>query len=440
MESGNKSFWFGFFAGTTLSLLFAMLVLTYILVHLMRGQGLPVLPASVGAQPAAGHAPKAGPVDPASIKKESKAGVSPSKGSEAAPVTIQEFADFHCGFCKKAAPTMQQILQNYPGKVRLVFHHHPLSTTPGEGSYLTHEAAVCAQEQGKFWEFHDAVFALSDSPREADLHQIASQIRLNANQFSRCLKSGKARKFLDGELAEAKNKGIDGTPTFYVNEQKVDGAYPYEHFVQLIEGILNPGSAAAMAAGKAEAVPAQPAVPFPPPIVKFDDLEGKPSLGAKNAPVTIVEFSDFHCPFCQKVTPTIEQLMKNYEGKIRRVWRHYPLAMHAGAERTHEASQCAAEQNKFWEYHDKLFETLGGARDDQALTQLAKDTKLDEKKFDKCLTSGKYKDFIQKEIEKGNASGVRGTPAFFVNGQLVSGAQPYEKFEQIVKSELAKNK
>lgn len=425
MDSEKKSFWTGFLAGSALSLLFVTLILTYVLINLIRGQGLPVLPAFGG-----GAAVVADGGQPA-VENSSKAGVPPAKGPEKAPITIQEYADFHCGFCKRAAATMQKILENYPGKVRLIFRHHPLSTTPGQGSYLTHEAAVCAQEQGKFWEFHDAVFAFSGSPKEADLHAIASQIGLNAGPFSDCVKSGKARKFLDAELAEGNSKGVDGTPAFYVNEQLVDGAYPYEHFQRIIEGILDPNKAGAN-------IPDKPAAPAPPKIATFDDLEGKPSLGDKNAPVTVVEFSDFHCPFCKRVTPTIEQLVKNYKGKIRRVWRHYPLPMHSGAEHTHEASQCAAEQDKFWEYHDKLFETLGGARDDQALIKLGKDIGLNGKKFEKCLTSGKYKDLIQKEIEKGKAAGVRGTPAFFVNGQLVSGAQPYEKFEQIVKSELAK--
>jgi protein-disulfide isomerase len=174
--------------------------------------------------------------------------------------------------------------------------------------------------------------------------------------------------------------------------------------------------------------------------VSFKDLDGRPSFGPKNAKVTLVEFSDFHCPFCKRVNPTLEQLMKNYQGKIRRIWRQYPLPMHAGADRTAEASECANEQDKFWEYHDKLFEVQGASSFDEAsLMSLAEQAGLNKKKFEKCLASGKHKDLIQKEIEAGNQAGVRGTPAVFVNGRLVSGAQPYENFDRIVQSELAKS-
>lgn len=185
-------------------------------------------------------------------------------------------------------------------------------------------------------------------------------------------------------------------------------------------------------------MPPPPAAPTPAPklMVTFDDLEGRPSIGPKDAPVTLVEFSDFHCPFCQRLGPTLEQVMRNFPGKVRRVWRHFPLSMHQGAFHTHEASECANEQNKFWEYHDKLFETQGGLRDDASLIRLAKQAGLNKKKFEKCLAGGKYRDLIQQDIAKAEKSGVQGTPAVFVNGELVVGAQPYENFERILKAKL----
>jgi protein-disulfide isomerase len=332
-------------------------------------------------------------------------------------------------------PTLGEIVKNYPGKVRWVFRHYPLSSTPGAGSFLTHEASVCAQEQGKFWEFHDAVFDLPAAPQPSDLDSIVKGIGLDETQYQECLKSGRHQGFLKEESSEGSQRGVQGTPTLFLNDKIIAGAYPYEHFVKVIEEILNPGRAPQ--AAPTPASPPRPPAPKEP--VRFDDLEKRPSLGPDNAPVTLVEFSDFHCPFCKKVGPTLERLMENYPKKIRRVWRHYPLALHTGAERTHQASECANEQEKFWEYHKKLFETQGGPRDDAALVKLAGEVKLDKKKFEKCLSSGKYKVLIQEEIAKGNEAGVRGTPAVFVNGRLVSGAQPYENFDQIVKQELAKD-
>lgn len=355
----------------------------------------------------------------------------PSRGPSGAPVTIMEFADFHCGFCKRVHPTIEKLLKNYPDKVRLLFRHYPLSTTPGSGSFLTHEASTCAQEQGKFWEFHDAIFSLAGAPQEADLQTLAKNVGLDAGKFQECLKTGRYQSFLQAERTEGSNKSVQGTPTFFINEQTVAGAYPYEHFVQVIESILNPGKVAP---------PAPPqAAPTPPAVVKFDDLEGRPSSGPKNASVTLVEFSDFQCPFCKRVSPTLEQLVKNYPGKIRRVWRHYPLSFHQDADRMAQASECAFEQGKFWEYHDKLFETQEGSHDEATLVRLAGDLSLDKKKFEKCLTGGKYKELVQKDQARGQQVGVSGTPAVFVNGKLVSGAQPYENFDQIVKAELSKS-
>jgi protein-disulfide isomerase len=129
--------------------------------------------------------------------------------------------------------------------------------------------------------------------------------------------------------------------------------------------------------------------------------------------------------------------VKNYPGKIFRVWRHFPLSIHPGAERTHLASECAAEQGKFWEYHNKIFQSTTGDYSDEILTGYAKELDLNNSKFKSCLASEKYRDKVIQDMAKGDAIGVEGTPAVFINGRLVSGARPYAYFEQIVKSELA---
>jgi protein-disulfide isomerase len=393
----------------------------------LRGEfgGGVVLPSPAAPSPAV-------PAPSAPAPAKSIPGSAPSRGAENAPITIMEFSDFHCPFCKRLSPVLEQLVQNYPGKVRRVFRHYPLPMHPGADR--THMASACAQEQGKFWEYYNGIFALPAAPQEGDLQTIAKNVGLDTKKFQDCLASNKYQSLVQQEVAEGSQKGVQGTPTVFVNDQVVPGAYPYEHFANLIEGILDPSKAVAAPTPPVPAAPPAPAEP-----VKFEDLEGRPALGPKDAPVTVVEFSDFHCPFCKRVTPTIEQLMKSYEGKIRRVWRHYPLSFHRGADRTHEASECAHEQGKFWQYHDKIFETQGGARDDAALTVLAEQAGLNKGKFENCLSSGKYKELIQKEIASGSQAGVRGTPAFFVNGKIISGAQPYENFDQAVKAELSKS-
>ena len=371
----------------------------------------------------------------------------PSRGPQGAKVTLTEFADFHCGFCRKVAPTLLKVMENYKGNVRWAFRHFPLGDVPGEGSFLTHEAAACAQEQGKFWEFHDAIFSFPGVPKRADLSGIAKSIGLDTNGFEACLSSGKYQDFIKEEQSAGVRKDVSGTPTIFVNDYRVSGAQGYPYFEKVINAILDPKNAAlpeGLEVDKAgndgsDDNDKENAKKEEEKKVSFDDLEGRPSVGPKDAPITLVEFGDFHCPFCAKVSPTLQQLMGNYDGKIRRVYRHYPLSFHEGADRTHQATECAQEQGKFWEFYNGIFASKSPTYDDAWLEGVSKSAGLDNKKFKKCLESGKYKDVVEKDIAKGNEVGVRGTPAVFVNGKLISGAHPYKTFEQAVLSELNKS-
>lgn len=392
--------------------------------------------APAAAPTAAAPQPAAGVLPPATANFGDLAG-RPSMGPNNAPITLVIFSDFFCPFCKRVEPTIDEIMKNYAGKVRKVWRHYPLPFHTGADR--AHEASECAHDQGKFWEYHAKLLEnVGAAKDDAALIKIAEDLKLDKKSFEGCLSSGKYKALVQKEIAAGAAVGVQGTPAVFVNGRLVTGAQPYQNFSNLIESILDPSKAAKLLA-PAAAPAQQPAPPPPPTNVEFKDLEGRPSQGPKNAPITLVEFSDFFCPFCGKVEPTIDQLMKNYEGKIRKVWRHYPLPFHTGADRAHEASECAHEQGKFWNYHAILFQNLGAAKDDAALIKFAEQSKLDKKKFEACLTSGKYKEFIKKEIAAGVAVGVRGTPAVFVNGQLVSGAQPYEAFDAVVKSKLSKS-
>ncbi|HYD47372.1 MAG TPA: thioredoxin domain-containing protein [Terriglobales bacterium] len=163
---------------------------------------------------------------------------------------------------------------------------------------------------------------------------------------------------------------------------------------------------------------------------------GRAARGGKNAPVQIISWSDYECPFCKRAEPTVEQVLKEYGDKVSFVHRDFPLDFHQHAEKAAEAAHCAEAQNKFWEYHSKLFATQDLS--EPSLKTIAKDLGLDTAKFDACLASGQYKAAIQKDVEDGAAAGVAGTPAFFINGRMLSGAQPYEKFKEVIDAELAK--
>ncbi len=156
---------------------------------------------------------------------------------------------------------------------------------------------------------------------------------------------------------------------------------------------------------------------------------GKAAVGPKNAPVTIVEFSDFQCPFCRKVEDTLSEVRKKFADKVRLVYRDFPLPMHKNAPKAAEAARCAEEQGKFWPYHDILFANQTKL-DVASLKANAATLKLNTKKFDECLDQDKYAEAIKKDTDEGTAVGVRGTPAFFINGRFLDGAQSAQNFEE----------
>ena len=164
-------------------------------------------------------------------------------------------------------------------------------------------------------------------------------------------------------------------------------------------------------------------------------IDDDPMLGAKEAPVTIVEFSDFQCPYCRRVQPTLKRLMQDYEGKVRLVFRDFPLRnIHPQAQKAAEAAQCANDQDKFWPYHDKLFEQTALQIDD--LKKYAKELDLDMEAFSDCLESNKYAAEVEKDLQDGRQVGVNSTPSFYINGQPLSGAAAYENFQELVDAAL----
>lgn len=160
--------------------------------------------------------------------------------------------------------------------------------------------------------------------------------------------------------------------------------------------------------------------------------------GNKDAKVTLVEYSDFECPFCASVKPTIDQILDTYGDDVRLIYRHYPLSFHPQAQKAAEASECAAEQDKFWEMHDKLFEqNEAGTMSVASFKTAAGELGLDQADFDDCLDSGKYAQKVKDDMTEGTSYGVQGTPATFVNGTLVSGAVPFAQFASVIDAALA---
>lgn len=174
----------------------------------------------------------------------------------------------------------------------------------------------------------------------------------------------------------------------------------------------------------------------PPELARVEVAATGPSRGPAQAKVTIVEFSDFECPFCSRAIPTVERVMKDYDGKVRLVFRHFPLEMHPQAEKAAEAGACAADQNKFWEMHDRMFKDQSKLNVPD-LKKTARDLGMDSARFDKCLDQGEKRALIDADLKAGSEAGVNGTPAFFINGFFINGAVPYEDFKQALDRELS---
>jgi len=162
-----------------------------------------------------------------------------------------------------------------------------------------------------------------------------------------------------------------------------------------------------------------------------------PAKGPASAPVTIVEFSDFQCPYCSRVVPTIDQALATYGDQVRLVYRQFPLNIHPNAQKAAEASLCANEQGKFWELHDAMFADQRALAVDQ-LKAKATGLGLDSAAFDSCLDSGKFAAKVAADVAAGAANGVNGTPAMFVNGRFLNGAVPFETLARLIDDELTR--
>lgn len=240
------------------------------------------------------------------------------------------------------------------------------------------------------------------------------------------------------------------------HSKKKDETFKFEmsktRLWQIISGVLaialiysiffypGPGGGQAAQFPQLQPSPSPSPAPGAAPAQRQDiDIDDDPFLGDKNAPVTIVSFEDYQCPFCKRAfDQTFPQLKRDYidTGKVKYVYRDFPLSFHPQAQSAAEASECADEQGKFWEYHDAIFQnqqSLGSA----LYTQLAEQLNLDVDQFQQCVDSGKFRQEVQNDFSYGSSVGVSGTPTFFINGIKLVGAVPYQAFKQLIDAELA---
>ena len=345
-------------------------------------------------------------------------------------ITIIEYSDFQCPFCQRAVATVRQIEQAYGGRVTVVYKHFPLESIHPDALNAA-IAAECVREidgEAAFWTYHDTLFANQQALDAASLKRYAADVR----GFDTCFDGKETEDTVREHLSEGTQRGVRGTPSFWIQDELVVGALPFDQLKAVIDRKLG-----------GEAAPAPAPAPRPEPAARTDVATGDNLLGDSDAPVTIVEFGDFQCPYCKRFyDQTEQQLVDTYvkTGKARLAYRHFPLSFHQNAQKSAEASECAADQGEFWAYHNILFERGQGdgtGLDTASLKAYALEIGLDTAAFDSCLDSGAKAALAQQDFADGSAAGVSGTPSFFVNGRLIVGAQPFSAFQAAIDAELA---
>jgi protein-disulfide isomerase len=410
----------------------------------------PVAAAPVATAAAASPEDDAGvPIDPSD----------PSWGDRSAPVTIVEFADFQCPYCARAQPAMARIRQVYgPEKVRMVWKNAPLPF---------HENARPAAEAGAgvralagdeaFWRFLALAFDNPGKLGEDAYVAWAQQAGIkNADDFRAGLRAHRWAAKVDADVAEARAVGAAGTPWFFVNGIKMVGAQPFEAFQSIVDAQTLAAQAKVASGTPADRVYAllskENRAAEPPEKDDDDDLPEdtktvfkvpvatSPVRGPAGAPVTLVEFADYECPFCVRAEATLREIASDYGPKVRLVFKNEPLPFHKRAEPAAEAAlEVRAEKGDaaFWTMHDSMFVE---PRDlsDEGLVRLAVAAGARADKVQNAIAKHTHQGEIEADADVADDFQANGTPHFFINGRRLVGSQPKAKFAAIIDEEIKK--
>ncbi len=367
----------------------------------------------------------------------------PAIGPKNAKVTILHYFDYQCPFCSKVAPTLDQIATDYADSVRIVYKMHPLAMHPN--AMPAAEAAMAAKAQGKFIEMHKKLFANQSALTRDNFIAWAKEIGLDVDKFTKDIDNHTYQADIQKQVKEIEDVGSQGTPASFINGRFLNGAKPYPQFKEIIDeelGWAKANNRPDFKTGKniAEASAKQPGSSGPDPNKVYELPVGNSATrGPANAKVTILHYFDYQCPFCVRVSPTIEQLLKDYPNDVRVAYKMHPLPMHPNAMPAAQAAMAAKAQGKFGEMHDKLFENSTALSRDKYI-EIATQIGLDVKKFTSDIDSNAYRAEIDTETQEAMKVGATGTPSTFVNGRYLSGAQPIDAFKRIIDEEIAKAK
>jgi len=381
----------------------------------------------------------------------------PVWGSPNAPVTLVLFSDFECPFCSRVETTLTQLREQYgPQKLRIVWKSNPLPFHKNaRPASVAAETVFRLKGSEAFWKFHGLAFQNQRALTPENFETWAAQAGVDKAKFKAAFDKQEFASKVDADLAAGKAAGVSGTPASFINGILLSGAQPIDKFKAVIDEQLKAAEAAIKSGTKPEKVYAKlsqenkakaPPTPNREQAQQEDKTVWKvpvgnsPVKGPETALVTIVEWSDFQCPFCSRVVPTLDQLEKDYGDKIRIVWKNNPLPMHPRAEPAAELAMEARAQKGdagFWSAYDMLWKNQQKLTDEDLLGY-AKELGLNVDKVKAAILDKKHGADISADQDLADELQASGTPHFFINGRRLVGAQPVEKFKSVIDEEMKK--
>ncbi len=370
----------------------------------------------------------------------------PASGPADALVTIVEFFDYQCPYCRRVEATMTELKKLYPKDVRVVLRQNPLPfhahALPAANFAL--EARAEKGDAG-FFAANEKLFerGLEDD----DLLKLGKELKLDDKRVRAAIANKTVNPQIEADQDLAVELNASGTPHFFINGQRMSGAQPLSNFVSVVDAQLKVANAL-VAAGTPRAnvyeeimkrgKEAEPPEQKPMPTITAEN----PTRGPVTAPVVIHEFSDFQCPYCARVEPTLLELEKAFPNKLRFVWHDYPLPFHDHARPAAlSAREVRAEKGDaaFWKLHDALFrdQKNDDAFSSASFDKYAAELQVDPSRVALAQTDGRFDATLARDKALADAAGINGTPAFVINGYYISGAQPLSAFKRAVRRALA---
>lgn len=389
----------------------------------------------------------------------------PFRGSPDASVTIYEYSDYQCPFCRRHfAQTEPALDETYvqSGQVRFVFMDFPLEQIHPNAP-IASEAALCVADQGaaEFWQMHSLIFETQQGwSRLPDPNtfftELAQEIGVDLIDYETCMADGKTEAMVEMAFQRGRSLEFTGTPSFqFIAEETGDaynlvGAQPFDRFAQWIDtiiageipsGVETPLSGGGEGEGEipfwatAEGLASDPDRPGM-------TIAGDAYRGSEDAPVVVIEYSDFQCPYCRRHTTGTQPILDETfveTGQVRWVFKHFPLNIHPQVPAAGVAAECAGEQGQFWEMHHILFEDMSAwsSGANEAFIALAERLDVDIDAFALCLDNTEMMDRVESDFADGRPF-VRGTPTFIVmaggQGRIIPGALPADNFVEALQS------